>query len=219
MRRVEGVVVLLKIRIFALARELGLDSKVLLGLCDDAGVKLRNALATITPEERDKIVAYVKGRDVKVESPAAKPEDLAPTRDVNAGKVRDIRTLPPKVAKESTAQTITSETIEEPSVDPVTSVTEEPELPSSAESETKVEQVPEVVATQQADVPEDAPVAAVADEVVADEVDANSETAQLVETSPEPEAAPAATTVPAEPPVAELPQVKPPAPAVAAPVE
>ena len=35
----------LKIRIFALARDLGLDSKVLIDLCEEAGVKLRNALA------------------------------------------------------------------------------------------------------------------------------------------------------------------------------
>ncbi|MGB4710522.1 MAG: translation initiation factor IF-2 [Fuerstiella sp.] len=92
----------MKIRIFALARELGLDSKVLLGLCDDAGVKLRNALATITPEERDQIVTYIKGLDGKADAPAKQQEPLAPVRDVKAGKVRDIRTLPPKVSREET---------------------------------------------------------------------------------------------------------------------
>ena len=84
----------MKIRIFALARELGLDSKVLIGLCDEAGIQLRNALATLTPEERDQVVAYVKGRDQKGVAPEDKPEALAPTRDANAGKVRDIRLLP-----------------------------------------------------------------------------------------------------------------------------
>ena len=48
----------MKIRIFALARDLGLDSKVLIDLCEEAGVKLRNALATISEEERDQVVAY-----------------------------------------------------------------------------------------------------------------------------------------------------------------
>ena len=84
----------MKIRIFALARELGLDSKVLIGLCDEAGIQLRNALATLTPEERDQVVAYVKGRDQEGVAPEDKPEALAPTRDSNAGKVRDIRVLP-----------------------------------------------------------------------------------------------------------------------------
>ena len=89
----------MKIRIFALARELGLDSKVLLGLCDEAGVKLRNALATITPEERDQIVNFIKNRDDKGAPKEEKADDLAPTRELNAGKVRDIRVMPAKVGK------------------------------------------------------------------------------------------------------------------------
>ncbi|MEZ6132294.1 MAG: translation initiation factor IF-2 [Planctomycetaceae bacterium] len=85
----------MKIRIFALARELGLDSKVLLGLCDDAGVKLRNALATITPEERDQIIAYIKNKDGKgVAAAKPGPEVLAPVREVNTGKVRSIKEIP-----------------------------------------------------------------------------------------------------------------------------
>lgn len=94
-KRVSGVLVL-KIRIFALARELGLDSKVLLGLCDEAGVKLRNALATITPEERDQIVAYINGREGKPAGQEEPREDLTPKREVNTGKVRDIRVIPAK---------------------------------------------------------------------------------------------------------------------------
>lgn len=53
-----------RIRIFALARDLELDSKVLIGLCEDAGVKLRNALATISLAERDQIVQYLKSRNI-----------------------------------------------------------------------------------------------------------------------------------------------------------
>lgn len=91
----------MKIRIFALARELGLDSKVLLGLCDEAGVQLRNALATITPEQRDQIVNYIKGRDGGADGGTAPPEDLTPTREPAAGKMRDIRVLPKAAPKDS----------------------------------------------------------------------------------------------------------------------
>ncbi|MEO2015226.1 MAG: translation initiation factor IF-2 [Fuerstiella sp.] len=108
----------MKIRIFALARELGLDSKVLIGLCDEAGIQLRNALATLTPEERDQVVAYVKNRDQKGVEPEVKPEALAPTRDSNAGKVRDIRVMPAmaKAVSETVSETDTAvEVVEEES--------------------------------------------------------------------------------------------------------
>lgn len=83
----------MKIRIFALARDLGLDSKVLIDLCEEAGVKLRNALATISEEERDQVVEYIrknkKGAPAAIETPVA---EMTPVRDVPAvvGKVRRI---------------------------------------------------------------------------------------------------------------------------------
>ena len=88
----------MKIRIFALARDLGLDSKVLIDLCEQAGVKLRNALATISEEERDTVVAYIqsKGGASPGASPAAPAAVIAPVRDVPlvAGKVRAIVGIP-----------------------------------------------------------------------------------------------------------------------------
>ena len=88
----------MKIRIFALARDLGLDSKVLIDLCEQAGVKLRNALATISEEERDTVVAYIrsKGGAASGASPTAPAADIAPVRDVPlvAGKVRAIVGIP-----------------------------------------------------------------------------------------------------------------------------
>ncbi len=93
-------VVVLKIRLFALARELGLDSKVLIELCDEAGVKLRNALATITPEEKDRVVAYIKNRDARGGGAAvpAPVEEPVPVRDDApvVAKVREIRSLTPR---------------------------------------------------------------------------------------------------------------------------
>ncbi len=144
----------MKIRIFALARELGLDSKVLLGLCDDAGVKLRNALATITPEERDQIVAYINGREGKVAVPVKKLDDLAPTRDLNASKVRDIRELPAKVVKEEVALEVQepAEEAEEPAVveSPIAETVAETVAETGPETvpELKVEVVDEVPSTE-----------------------------------------------------------------------
>lgn len=50
----------MKIRLFALARDLGIDASILVELCAEAGVKLRNALAAISEEERDIVVAYIR---------------------------------------------------------------------------------------------------------------------------------------------------------------
>ena len=117
----------MKIRIFALARELGLDSKVLLGLADEAGVALRNALATVSEEERDQIVAYVQNKGKKPTSKAAPQKAVSPSRDATAGKTRDIKVLPPQPGKETSADTETvtpaetSQTDEQPEevVEPV----------------------------------------------------------------------------------------------------
>ena len=51
----------LKIRIFALAKELGIDSKDLIEHCNAAGIKLKNSpLASISPEERDRVLQQMK---------------------------------------------------------------------------------------------------------------------------------------------------------------
>lgn len=124
----------MKIRIFALARELGLDSKVLLGLADEAGVTLRNALATVSEEERDQIVAFVKGTGKKPEAVEAipSPTKVAPSRDVVKDKVRDIEVIPPRPGKPSESaveEVIDSET-------PVESAEDEPqvEVPPTVEA-------------------------------------------------------------------------------------
>lgn len=81
----------MKIRIFALARDLGLDSKVLIDLAEEAGVKLRNALATISEEERDQIIAYLrrKGTPGASEVPTT---DIAPVRETQ-GQVGRVRVI------------------------------------------------------------------------------------------------------------------------------
>ena len=88
----------MKVRIFALAKELGLDSKELIDLASEAGVIVKNsALASISPEERDLIVAHVNSKTKGGRQEESEP--LAPVRekplDPNA-KVRQIRSMTPR---------------------------------------------------------------------------------------------------------------------------
>ncbi|MEJ7592375.1 MAG: translation initiation factor IF-2 N-terminal domain-containing protein [Planctomycetaceae bacterium] len=89
----------MKIRIFALARDLGLDSKVLIDLCEQAGVKLRNALATISEEERDTVVAYIRSKGTTTAG-STPPVEMTPVRDIPlvAGKVRQIVGIPSRTS-------------------------------------------------------------------------------------------------------------------------
>src|SRR5712691_132785 len=83
----------LKVRIFALAKELGMDSKVLIQHCNDAGIPVKaSALASISPAERDVVLDFIKSKTSK-----AKPEASAIPRELPvdvAGKVRPIKTIP-----------------------------------------------------------------------------------------------------------------------------
>ncbi len=86
----------LKIRIFALAKELGIDSKDLIEHCNAAGIKLKNSpLASISPEERDRVLAQMKKGGATTAAPPA-TEDIQMTpfaRDParEAGKMRSIK--------------------------------------------------------------------------------------------------------------------------------
>ena len=134
-----------------MARELGLDSKVLLGLADEAGVKLRNALATISPEERDQIVAFVNGSGTATQ-PAPKAEDLAPTREKHAGKVRDIKHIPGKVALEDPQETASAaDVVDDPEVIPEV-VTSTDDGPSAEAPDTETLEVSETAEVETAEV-------------------------------------------------------------------
>lgn len=110
----------MKIRVFALAKELGLDSKELIEHCNNAGIQVKNsALASISPEERDTVVNYLNKK------PAAEPtqpsDAIAPVRDEIrdlGGRVRQIRTQteqPPTEAPKADTEEkqIDTEAIEE----------------------------------------------------------------------------------------------------------
>src|SRR5580692_1166463 len=86
----------LKIRIFALAKELGIDSKDLIEHCNAAGIKLKNSpLASISPEERDRVLQQMKkGSPSAVAAPATEDVQMTPfARDPmrDAGKIRSIK--------------------------------------------------------------------------------------------------------------------------------
>lgn len=72
----------MKIRIFALAKELKMDSKVLIDRCQQAGIVIKNsALASISQEERDKVMQFLKERGPESSSKPSVSEPLAPVRE------------------------------------------------------------------------------------------------------------------------------------------
>ena len=88
----------LKIRIFALAKELDIDSKLLIDHCAKAGITIKNsALASISPEERDRVMDVIRASHQSKPAPVAVSATSAPVaRDVSAdisGKTRTIRNM------------------------------------------------------------------------------------------------------------------------------
>ena len=62
------------VRIYSLAKELKLDSKVLVDICTSAGVTGKgSALASLTDEEVDRVKAFIGGAGASGKSPAARP--------------------------------------------------------------------------------------------------------------------------------------------------
>ena len=88
----------LKIRIFALAKELDIDSKLLIDHCAKAGITIKNsALASISPEERDRVMDVIRASHQSKPAPVAVSANSAPVaRDISAdisGKTRTIRNM------------------------------------------------------------------------------------------------------------------------------
>ena len=87
----------MKIRIFALAKELDIDSKDLIQACTEVGLTVKSSpLASITPDERDRVLAHLKSRKPggsakasKASEPVAIPREPVPERS----KPKPIRAL------------------------------------------------------------------------------------------------------------------------------
>ena len=102
----------MKIRIFALAKELGMDSKVLIEYASKAGVQVKNsALASISPEERDTVIGFIE-KDAATSAAAAKERTSTPARPVGreaTGKVRQIKTISPRPQNRLRKRPVTTE--------------------------------------------------------------------------------------------------------------
>ena len=91
----------MKIRIFALAKELDIDSKLLIDFCAKAGITIKNsALASISPEERDRVMDIIRANNSPVAPVAAAAPPVAaavvasrePVVDL-AAKSRNVRVM------------------------------------------------------------------------------------------------------------------------------
>lgn len=129
-----------KIRIFSLAKELGMDSKVLIEHCRAAGLTVKgSALASISPEEKELVLRHMENADGGgKENPT--PVADAPSRDDVAreigSRMRDIRTMVPRERPASSAAKADTST---PPVEPEEKPAEEtPALSDEAADETSV---------------------------------------------------------------------------------
>ncbi len=90
----------MKIRIFTLAKELNMDSKLLIEYCQKLGIILKNsALASISPEEKERVLALIK-EGASASLAPEKPEPMAPVREAP----RQIPSKVPKVRDTTRAQ-------------------------------------------------------------------------------------------------------------------
>lgn len=113
----------MKIRIFTLAKDLNIDNKDLIQACAEVGLNVKSSpLASISEEERDRVVAHLKSRKpgapAKVEAPTIARE-VVPER----AKEKPIRTIGAGVPKTGRRAEELEEVLEEPLV------AEEPSAP------------------------------------------------------------------------------------------
>ncbi len=92
----------MKIRIFKLAKELGLDHKKLVEICGEVGVSVKpSPLASITPEQKDLVVAHLESHSTPSPPPTESSSSLSPTRETEmpaSGRIRSMRTVTAKPA-------------------------------------------------------------------------------------------------------------------------
>ena len=74
----------MKIRIFALAKELDIDSKLLIEYCSKAGIVVKaSALASISPDEKERVMEIIRASTPTATAASAKPT-TAPSRSTRA---------------------------------------------------------------------------------------------------------------------------------------
>ena len=118
----------MKIRIFSLAKELNVDSKVLLDYCQKLGIVLKpSALASITEEERDRVLDLMK----ESRQSSSPQEVVAPVREparMSGGKVPAVKPIAPPVRsrKEAPVEVEPEPQTLEPQPEPVPEVVAAP---------------------------------------------------------------------------------------------
>lgn len=117
------------VRIYALAKELDIDSKVLVEACDKVGITGKgSALASLDDDEVSKVKSFLEGPKEAPKKPAvAEPErPMRPSAPVD----NEIKVIPPKATKRKKSDTTdTPETAEEPVAE-----AEEPASEAAAEA-------------------------------------------------------------------------------------
>ena len=208
----------MKIRIFALAKELDYDSKVLISHCNDAGIPVKSSpLASISPEEKDVLMAYLDSLGKKASpAPAAPATPAAPSIPLDAplgGKIRAIQTKGPRPSLTRADQTVAdlepevayeeavAETVEPTPPEPVPPHAQTPPAPAKPEESAPEEPTPVETEPQQSTLVEDPEPAATPEPPV----EQTSTPAPVAEKAPEPP--PQAELSPSEAPKAPpLPQ-------------
>ncbi|WP_171189595.1 translation initiation factor IF-2 N-terminal domain-containing protein, partial [Alienimonas chondri] len=150
----------MKVRIFALAKELGMDSKELFEHAAEAGVKVKNnALASVSEAERDVILAHIGGESgggkaakkaAKKDAEKSKPAPAAPVRPQRTTETK-VRTVGGAPQRQRPVEVAAEEVAPEPEQ---TTPKPEPEPPAP---EQEPEPEPEVVAESPAEPEPSAP--------------------------------------------------------------
>lgn len=192
----------MKIRIFALAKELGFDSKDLIQHCNDAGLDVKSSpLASITPTERDVLMQHLKSLKQKPQgtpSEPAPPTDFRnePRRDFQEREIRDLGG--PLAAQMKTRRPPRKESAQTPEPQPTSEVPADAAPVAEAPVAEPVAEEPSVPPT-----PAETPTPTPVPETPAPAVVAEAEVEEVE--APQPTAAPKPAEVP--PPVSTSPEV------------
>jgi translation initiation factor IF-2 len=138
-----------KVRIYILARELSMESKDLLTLCQQHGIDVKNQLSSIDPEVRDQVVQLVKRGSATATGAPPKPATLiTPPKQIPVLSNK-IRTLPPVQAKGSRTEAVPTSTATPaqtaPTAEAVVPAKETPSIaaqPSAAPPQVKAPEAP-----------------------------------------------------------------------------
>ena len=138
-----------KIRIFSLAKEMGMDSKVLIEHCRAAGLKVKgSALASISPEEKELVLRHMDSAGGGSSESSAEVAEVPSREDVKreiGSRMRDIRTMVPRDRSPSSVDKTEAKT-------PATETSEVSDVPAAEVPEEEVSPVAEAVETAVDDV-------------------------------------------------------------------